>query len=1075
MEVRDDTDTKLSAKADGATIITAGAGLTGGGDLSAGRTLDVVANVDASIVVNANDVQVGVLASDAQHGVRGGGTQHANAVASGAAGFISGADQAKLDGIAAGAEVNVVDSVAARTGDVVLTSDDVSNDSAVTGADVTAALDALDGAKPEAWSVPAAVTGTTDTIATANNRQYRRYTNASGCTITVDQSVAGDEMRFVAKAGAGTLTFTPGAGMTLDATGLTQANVDEVVRLFFESATVATLTKDDIGGTGNVVGPGSSTDEAFARFDSTTGVLLQNGVVGADDLGNVTGVESVLITHTATENDDFALEIVANAAGFADVKAVDIDFVTGALATGEEDEAILINIDEVASTGGRVAAFEVIATNEGSAEVDALEVGAAVNPIRQLSGNFGDLDSLLVIAVDQLTALSTGGAGNVSVFVNDDDTITFGDAAQFAELEFIVDTPASGAGIAPTWEYSTGVGTWTAFSPADGTNGMRNTGVAGWVADDLAGWIVGTGGEFLVRLTRTRNSLTTTPILDLVQRVPSATYYTWDASGDVVVNSLHGALTTTDAADPTKEAAFVTTAITTGTTRTITVPDANVDLTLVAAHASRHERAGADELDGDHLDIDFTPANYTPSTTPAEAADVDDLAAHLQGIDTAIGLAGSGGNDFVDNVFRIQQFGDITAEVDFDASAITTGTVRTVTVPDANVDLTLVAAHASRHERAGADEIDGDHLDIDFTPANYTPAITPAEAAHVDDLAAHLQGIDTALAGGGGGPTIQEVTGASATIGSGSHRVYVDTDIVVTLTMDSSPTVGDKVEVVDRTGESHMRPISVARAGSQLINGETTFAVDRPYARAIFEYVASNVWLARVESMWDPTRLMHKFESFDGNAIGVSDVGGSDWYHQGGSGGSVQMLTGEAGAPGIIELGDAGSGRSALHSPHGATGNAGFILTDGPGFIEWRIRIPILPTGTEDFAVLVGLLHNTNDTGPDPGMNFIALRGLSTTNWFAAARDTVGYTEEDTGTALPSADTWTTLRIAWDDGGDNVVFLADGVEIHTMNGPTDSDTIPTAARTVGVEIIRQTGTTARTVEIDYCEVLRLLT
>ena len=44
-------------------------------------------------------------------------------------------------------------------------------------------------------------------------------------------------------------------------------------------------------------------------------------------------------------------------------------------------------------------------------------------------------------------------------------------------------------------------------------------------------------------------------------------------------------------------------------------------------------------LDGDHLDIDFTPSNYTPATTPAEAADVDDLAAHLYGIDQALGAS----------------------------------------------------------------------------------------------------------------------------------------------------------------------------------------------------------------------------------------------------------------------------------------------------------------------------------------------------------------------------------------------------------------------------------------------------
>lgn len=78
--------------------LIAGAGLTGGGDLSADRTFNVIANGDGSIVVNANDIQVGVI-SDTQHGSRAGGTLHANAIASGAAGFMSGADKAKLDGL----------------------------------------------------------------------------------------------------------------------------------------------------------------------------------------------------------------------------------------------------------------------------------------------------------------------------------------------------------------------------------------------------------------------------------------------------------------------------------------------------------------------------------------------------------------------------------------------------------------------------------------------------------------------------------------------------------------------------------------------------------------------------------------------------------------------------------------------------------------------------------------------------------------------------------------------------------------------------------------------------------------
>lgn len=72
----------------------AGAGLTGGG----ASALAVAANADGSIVVNANDVQVGVI-SDAQHGNRGNGALHQNAVAGtpGTAGFMTGSDKLKLD------------------------------------------------------------------------------------------------------------------------------------------------------------------------------------------------------------------------------------------------------------------------------------------------------------------------------------------------------------------------------------------------------------------------------------------------------------------------------------------------------------------------------------------------------------------------------------------------------------------------------------------------------------------------------------------------------------------------------------------------------------------------------------------------------------------------------------------------------------------------------------------------------------------------------------------------------------------------------------------------------------------
>ena len=124
-----------------------------------------------------------------------------------------------------------------------------------------------------------------------------------------------------------------------------------------------------------------------------------------------------------------------------------------------ENAGVLISIDETLSVGGDIHALEVLATSEGGANIFALETGVNINPVQQHSGVFENADSILVKAVNQLTALSSGGAGNISVFVADNDTITIGHAAKYGEMEIVVDTGASGAGVQPVFEYSTGSGT----------------------------------------------------------------------------------------------------------------------------------------------------------------------------------------------------------------------------------------------------------------------------------------------------------------------------------------------------------------------------------------------------------------------------------------------------------------------------------------------------------------------------------------------------------------------------------------------------------------------------------------
>lgn len=71
----------------------------------------------------------------------------------------------------------------------------------------------------------------------------------------------------------------------------------------------------------------------------------------------------------------------------------------------------------------------------------------------------------------------------------------------------------------------------------------------------------------------------------------------------------------------------------------------------------------------------------------------DMVIAFHNGVDITIapfGGGSAGGSTFADDVFRVKDDGDATKQIAFQASAITTATTRTITMPDADVDLTLV-------------------------------------------------------------------------------------------------------------------------------------------------------------------------------------------------------------------------------------------------------------------------------------------------------------------------------------------------------------------------------------------------
>jgi len=85
-----------------------------------------------------------------------------------------------------------------------------------------------------------------------------------------------------------------------------------------------------------------------------------------------------------------------------------------------------------------------------------------------------------------------------------------------------------------------------------------------------------------------------------------------------------------------------------------------------------------------NLGLDSTPTNYSPT-------DANKLADHLSAIDTA--LASAGGSEFSDSTFRVQDNSDATKQMAFEVSSVSTATTRTVTMPDADVNLGDIATN----------------------------------------------------------------------------------------------------------------------------------------------------------------------------------------------------------------------------------------------------------------------------------------------------------------------------------------------------------------------------------------------
>ncbi|MDC3379198.1 hypothetical protein OAX78_02845 [Planctomycetota bacterium] len=154
---------------------------------------------------------------------------------------------------------------------------------------------------------------------------------------------------------------------------------------------------------------------------------------------------------------------------------------------------------------------------------------------------------------------------------------------------------------------------------------------------------------------------------------------------------------------------------------------------------------------------------------------------------------------------------------------------------DLQVDASEIAGDGLEQTTGAGNEhllaVDGDHVDIDWNPSNYTPSAAPTEAADVDDLTAHLQGIDTALGSGGGtGTTLPHVAGGRISLASTSSVTTSDTTSD-TLYYVRHPGAGNHLALYDGTSSwSYVNipvsPVSATSTSLTAANNYDVFAYD---------------------------------------------------------------------------------------------------------------------------------------------------------------------------------------------------------------------------------------------------------
>lgn len=232
-------------------------------------------------------------------------------------------------------------------------------------------------------------------------------------------------------------------------------------------------------GSGDVVGPASSTDNAIVRFDGTTGKLIQNSVVTiADTTGNMAGV-GTLNTHTIQGGTSTFALYSNKLSVFAATTSSEL----AGVISDETGSGSLVFGTSPTLTTPRFAAGGSINDSNGNELVTFLFGASAVNNITVVNASTGLAPTLGVTGDDANISFGISSRGTGSIYFSTDSGVNTG---------LTITHAVSGVNYVDILEAATGTGPLISAQGTDTNADLRISGKGTGVIRSLSNVDIGT-------------------------------------------------------------------------------------------------------------------------------------------------------------------------------------------------------------------------------------------------------------------------------------------------------------------------------------------------------------------------------------------------------------------------------------------------------------------------------------------------------------------------------------------------------------------------------------------------------